>query len=72
VIGGPAQELRVNDGAERGQARRVHTVVNHLHLRIPDSEAARDGGPWMNKHVRPLLPRDTERSVGEVVAAAAR
>ena len=32
---------------------------------------ARDvGGPWMREHIRPLLARDTERSVGEVIASA--
>lgn len=29
-------------------------------------------GPWMREHIVPLLAGDTERSVGEVVAAAAR
>ena len=28
------------------------------------------GGPWMREHVVPLLARDTERSVAEVIAAA--
>ena len=28
------------------------------------------GGPWMREHIRPLLAGDTERSVGEVIAAA--
>jgi hypothetical protein len=32
---------------------------------------ARDvGGPWMREHIVPLLARDTERNVGEVVASA--
>jgi hypothetical protein len=28
------------------------------------------GGPWMREHMVPLLERDTERSVGEVIASA--
>jgi hypothetical protein len=28
------------------------------------------GGPWMREHIVPLLARDTERSVGEVIASA--
>ncbi len=28
------------------------------------------GGPWMREHITPLLERDTERSVGEVIASA--
>ena len=28
------------------------------------------GGPWMRENVVPLLGRDTERSVGEVIASA--
>ena len=32
---------------------------------------ARDvGGPWMREHITPLLARDTERSVGEIIASA--
>jgi hypothetical protein len=32
---------------------------------------ARDvGGPWMREHIVPLLARDTERSVAEVIASA--
>jgi hypothetical protein len=28
------------------------------------------GGPWMRENIQPLLARDTERSVGEVIASA--
>jgi hypothetical protein len=28
------------------------------------------GGPWMREHMVPLLARDTDRSVAEVVASA--
>jgi hypothetical protein len=32
---------------------------------------ARDvGGPWMREHIVPLLARETERSVAEVIASA--
>lgn len=32
---------------------------------------ARDvGGPWMREHMSPLLDRETERSVGEVLVSA--
>jgi hypothetical protein len=37
-----------------------------------DRIAREVGGPWMREHIVPLLAGDTERSVGEVVAAAAR
>lgn len=35
-----------------------------------DRVAREVGGPWMREHIRPLLARDTERSVGEVIASA--
>ena len=35
-----------------------------------DRVAREVGGPWMREHIRPLLAGDTERSVGEVIAAA--
>jgi hypothetical protein len=35
-----------------------------------DRIAREVGGPWMREHIRPLLARDTERSVGEVIASA--
>jgi len=28
------------------------------------------GGPWMRENIVPLLDRDTERSVGEVISSA--
>jgi hypothetical protein len=35
------------------------------------ARVARDvGGPWMRENVMPLLARDTERSVGEIIASA--
>jgi hypothetical protein len=35
-----------------------------------DRIAREVGGPWMREHISPLLVGDTERSVGEVIAAA--
>jgi hypothetical protein len=35
-----------------------------------DRVAREVGGPWMRANILPFLERDTERSVGEVVAAA--
>lgn len=35
-----------------------------------DRIAREVGGPWMREHISPLLAGDTERSVGEVIAAA--
>ena len=35
-----------------------------------DRIAREVGGPWMRENIAPLLARDAERSVGEVIAAA--
>jgi len=35
-----------------------------------DRVAREVGGPWMRENIVPLLARDTERSVGEVIATA--
>jgi hypothetical protein len=35
-----------------------------------DRVAREVGGPWMREHIVPLLARDTDRSVGEVIASA--
>jgi hypothetical protein len=113
------RERRVSQSLEqwtRGRFRSVHIVVNHLHLREPQTDAtvrsARDGaqrvvdagalaaqvakvddlhllfilsfaeaedaeriardvgGPWMRENIVPLLARETDRSVGEVIASA--
>jgi hypothetical protein len=37
-----------------------------------DRVAREVGGPWMRENIRPLLAGDTERSVAEVIASAAR
>jgi hypothetical protein len=60
-------------------ARVVKVDERHLILLLEfaspeDAErVAREvGGPWMREHVVKLLDRDTERSVGEVIASAER
>ena len=61
-----------------GLAARVIKVEDtHLILLLEFSSAedagrvAREvGGPWMRENIVPLLARDTERSVGEVIASA--
>ena len=35
-----------------------------------DRVSRKIGGPWMRENIVPLLDRDTERSVGEVIASA--
>jgi hypothetical protein len=35
-----------------------------------DRVAREVGGPWMREHIVPLLDRDTDRSVGAVIASA--
>jgi precorrin isomerase len=58
-------------------ARVVEVDERHLIL-ILEFQTAEDadriarevGGPWMREHVRPLLAGETDRSVGEVIAAA--
>jgi hypothetical protein len=35
-----------------------------------DRVAREVGGPWMRKHLVLLLARDTDRSVGEIIASA--
>jgi hypothetical protein len=58
-------------------ARVVKADETHLILlldfRSPDDadRVTREfGGPWMRENIVPLLARDTERSVGEVVSSA--
>lgn len=61
-----------------GRAAHVAKVdERHLVLILmfdgPEAAArvARDvGGPWMRENIVPLLARDTERSVGEIIASA--
>jgi hypothetical protein len=64
----------VDGGATRAQVVRVDDT--HLVLVLEfncaddaDRVAQEVGGPWMRRHILPLLSRGPERSVGEVVAA---
>lgn len=62
-----------------GKAARV-LKVNDTHLVLlldfqsqddADRISSELGGPLMREHIVPLLDRDTERSVGEVIASGA-
>jgi hypothetical protein len=61
-----------------GLAARVANVDDtHLILLLDfhspedaDRIAREIGGPWMRDNLTPLLDRDTERSVGEIIASA--
>ena len=64
----------VDGGATRAQVVRVDDthLVLVLEFASPadaDRVAQEVGGPWMSRHILPLLARSPERSVGEVVAA---
>lgn len=69
--------VRVVVGAGALAARVAKVDEKHLIL-ILDFASAEDadrvarevGGPWMREHIAPLLARDTERSVGDVIASA--
>jgi hypothetical protein len=75
---GRLQEVVESVVAAGGLAARVAKVdERHLVLILQfaceqDAErVAREvGGPWMREHIVPLLAGGTERSVGEVIAAA--
>jgi uncharacterized protein (UPF0212 family) len=61
-----------------GLAASVAKVGERHLVLILEFESAEDAeriarevvGPWMREHIVPLLERDTERSVGEVIASA--
>jgi hypothetical protein len=65
-------------GDAGGLAARVAQVDDRHLILLLDFGSAEDadriarevGGPWMREHIVPLLDRPTERSVGEVIAAA--
>lgn len=64
----------VDAGALAAQVAKVDETQLILLLTFATREdadrIARDvGGPWMREHIRPLLARDTERSVGQIIAA---
>jgi hypothetical protein len=70
-----AVQLVVDAGAPAAQVAKVDEKHLILILSFADAEEAdriarEVGGPWMREHIVPLLARDTERSVGEVIASA--
>jgi hypothetical protein len=65
----------VDAGARTAQVAKVddrHLVLILVFDGAEDAaRVARDvGGPWMRENIVPLLDRDTERSVGEIIASA--
>lgn len=59
-------------GARIAQVDERHLILI-LHFATPEDaeRIAREvGGPWMREHIVPLLAAGTDRSVGEVIAAA--
>ena len=73
-----AQEV-VHDVVDAGGLAAQIARVDDRHLVLiltfaaPEDAAriAREvGGPWMRENIAPLLARESERSVGEVIAAA--
>jgi hypothetical protein len=70
-----AVRLVVDAGALAARVAKVDDTHLILLLTFETAEdagrIARDvGGPWMREHMTPLLARDTERSVGEVIASS--
>jgi hypothetical protein len=64
----------VDGGAMRAQVVRIDDthlvlVLEFASAADADRVAQEVGGSWMRQHILPLLARDPERSVGEVVAA---
>jgi len=69
-----AVRLVVDAGGLAAQVAKVddtHLILLLTFATPEDADRiARDvGGPWMREHIGPLLASDTERSVGEVIAA---
>jgi hypothetical protein len=67
--------LVVDAGALAARVAKIDETHLILILEFPSAEDAdrisrEVGGPWMRENIRPLLAGDTERSVGEVIAAA--
>ena len=50
--------------------RHVVLILDFPSAEEADRVARGAGGAWMREHIRPLLAGDTDRSLGEVVAAA--
>ncbi len=70
-----AVQLVVDAGGLAAQVAKV--TDTHLILILTfagpedaDRVAREVGGPWMRENIVPLLARDTERSVGDVIAVA--
>ena len=79
----PGRSARIGHGSVALHEERIfraHVVeVDETHLILvlmfasaeeADRIAREVGGPWMVEHMVPLLARDTERSVGDVIASA--
>lgn len=67
----------VDAGATAARVLKVDDTHLILLLEFPSLDEANRvaqevGGPWMREHIVPLLAEGTERSVGVVVASAAR
>ncbi len=65
----------VDAGGRAAQVAKVddrHLVLILVFDSAEDAaRVARDvGGPWMRENIVPLLARDTDRSVGEIIASA--
>ena len=72
---GEAVQRVVDAGASAAQVAKVDDTHLILILTFASAEdadriAREVGGPWMREKIVPLLERDTERSVAEVVASA--
>lgn len=72
-----AVQLVVDAGALAARVAKVDETHLILILEFSTAEdadriAREVGGPWMRENILPLLAADTERSVGEVIAAARR
>ena len=70
-----AVQLVVDAGALSAQVAKVdetHLILLLAFAQAEDADriAREVGGPWMRENIVPLLARDTERSVGEVIASA--
>lgn len=50
--------------------RHLVLILTFASAEDADRIAREVGGPWMRENIVPLLAGDTERSVGEVIAAA--
>jgi hypothetical protein len=68
-------QLMVDAGAIAAHVAKVeetHLILVLMFATAEDADriAREAGGPWMVEHMVPLLARDTERSVGDVIASA--